>query len=397
MSCSDITLTNLKEKTFIFSKRSFAIAADERLPKTNNTLLDENIMLKLGIKPVKVSTQRFSYAGIKTRIVAEVRFTAQTVQNGFPAGNTFVKAWVVRDLNLCYGVDAVAGGQLYTKLLNTENDDSFVISKNPTSPSSQTKRKKKKLSPDSQSPHNGSDQSDTDSQFSESDLSLDDHHYAVKNENGTFTVCQRIIPAGSPTLLSPTASRPGTPTAVYWRPGTPPTPSSADAVRASLQAAGHYPPPLIQLPTHEQLRSARVYSSPVAVFTTPDPSRLLEAWLEQGGSYYCWDHHKSQPLDERWQFDANLMEWKLPYSQLGSKEIPKPADINVNYITRGAEKQLVSASYVMSIGGWPSDVYKPWPGPSKDDLPLNFTPCSPTCAYTVCQCVRQYEGRDFMS
>ena len=105
MICQDLTLSNIKEKTFIYSKRSFAIAADERLPKTNNTLIDENLMLRIGLKPVKVSTQRFAYAGLKTRIVVEVRFTSQTVLNGVPAGNSFLKALVVRDLSLCYGVD----------------------------------------------------------------------------------------------------------------------------------------------------------------------------------------------------------------------------------------------------------------------------------------------------
>ena len=33
------------------------------------------------------------------RIVAEARFTAQTVLDGVPAGNTFLKVYVVRDLN----------------------------------------------------------------------------------------------------------------------------------------------------------------------------------------------------------------------------------------------------------------------------------------------------------
>ena len=71
-------------------------------------------------------SKRFAYAGISTRIVAEARFTAQTVFNGVPTGNTFLKVFVVCDLSLFYGVDAIAGGQLYTKLSSTQNDDSFV-------------------------------------------------------------------------------------------------------------------------------------------------------------------------------------------------------------------------------------------------------------------------------
>ena len=108
MDNSGTTLQNLKEKTFVYAKKAFAVAVDEKIPKTQNTLLDESMMIKLGIKPTKIMTQRFAYAGNSTRIVAEARFTAQTVLNGLPAGNTFLKVFVVRDLSLFYGVDAIA-------------------------------------------------------------------------------------------------------------------------------------------------------------------------------------------------------------------------------------------------------------------------------------------------
>ena len=41
-------------------------------------------------------------------------------------GNSFLKLFVVRDLSLFYGVDAIAGGKLYTQLSNTNDDDSFT-------------------------------------------------------------------------------------------------------------------------------------------------------------------------------------------------------------------------------------------------------------------------------
>ena len=123
-----VTLQNLKEKTFVFAKKAFAMAVDDKIPRTQNTLLDENLMIKLGIKPTRVMSQRFAYAGISTRIVAEARFTTQTVLKGVPTGNTFLKVFVVRDLSLFYGVDAIAGGKLYTKLRSTQKDDSFTNS-----------------------------------------------------------------------------------------------------------------------------------------------------------------------------------------------------------------------------------------------------------------------------
>ena len=123
-----LTLQNLKEKTFVFAKKAFAMAVDDKIPRTQNTLLDENLMIKLGIKPTRVMSKRFAFAGISTRIVAEARFTTQTVLNGVPTGNTFLKVFVVRDLSLFYGVDAIAGGQLYTKLSSTQKDDSFTNS-----------------------------------------------------------------------------------------------------------------------------------------------------------------------------------------------------------------------------------------------------------------------------
>ena len=128
MDNTGVTLQNLKEKTFVFAKKAFAMAVDDKIPRTQNTLLDENLMIKLGIKPTRVMSKRFAYAGISTRIVAEARFTTQTVLNGVPTGNTFLKVFVVRDLSLFYGVDAIAGGKLYTKLSSTQKDDSFTNS-----------------------------------------------------------------------------------------------------------------------------------------------------------------------------------------------------------------------------------------------------------------------------
>ena len=91
MDNTGVTLQNLKEKTFVFAKKAFAMAVDNKIPRTQNTLLDENLMIKLGIKPTRVMSQRFAYAGISTRIVAEARFTTQTVLKGVPTGNTFLK------------------------------------------------------------------------------------------------------------------------------------------------------------------------------------------------------------------------------------------------------------------------------------------------------------------
>ena len=128
MAAIDPSLNTVKEKTFIYAKFAFAMAVDEKLPKTQSTLIDENLMIKMGLKPVKVMCQRISYGGVQSRIVAETRFTAQTVLNGIQMGNSFLKALVVRDLNHLYGVDAVAGGKLYTRLSSTKDDDSYMSS-----------------------------------------------------------------------------------------------------------------------------------------------------------------------------------------------------------------------------------------------------------------------------
>ena len=110
----DITMKNVMEKTFVYAKTAFAMAVDEKLPKTLNTLLDEKMMLRMGLKPTRIMCKRFAYGGIATRIVAEARFTAQTILNGVQKGNNFLKVFVVRDLSQYFGVDAIAGGKLYT-------------------------------------------------------------------------------------------------------------------------------------------------------------------------------------------------------------------------------------------------------------------------------------------
>ena len=132
-------MKNLTEKTFLFAKTAFAMAVDERMPKTVNTLLDEKMMLRMGLKPTRIMCKRFAYGGVATRIVAEARFTAQTIFNGVQKGNNFLKVFVVRDLCHYYGVDAIAGGKLYTQLSNTNDDDSFMgsaaVDSPPKSPS----------------------------------------------------------------------------------------------------------------------------------------------------------------------------------------------------------------------------------------------------------------------
>ena len=71
------------------------MGVDDRIPKTQNTLIDEKIMIKLGIKPNKVMCKRFAYGGNLIRIVAETRCSARTIFNGVQAGNTFLKMFVV--------------------------------------------------------------------------------------------------------------------------------------------------------------------------------------------------------------------------------------------------------------------------------------------------------------
>jgi len=383
MMAQEITLSNLKEKTFIYSKRTFAVAADERLPKSNNTLLDEDVMLKLGIKPVKVSTQRFSYAGIQTRIVAEVRFTAQTVLSGTPAGNTFMKALVVRNLSLCYGVDAVAGGQLYNKLLGTENDDSLVIfSSQPKENSSDTKRKKNSIPQLIQSP--------------KPTLNL------------------------SPEPPSPSSTCDGFISAMNCRPGTPPTPYTAACIQNNLEnlkcdtnqgfvpmfldvQTGCFKPVTMAAPHLQVPTQSPVSTNPCNLYTiatTPPPSSgIIQQvyWLNQGGCFDRWDYDRHRPVDDRWQLDTLSKQWMLPYLITGPLQVPDPLDSQVKYIidTDGETVSMMEAYSMFT--GWP-DVDGPWPeDPSMPPVPASFQMCGPTCQIQRCNCVRQYEGRDFVS
>ena len=43
-------MKDLTEKTFVYAKTAFAMAVDERIPKTLNTLLDEKMMIRMGLR-----------------------------------------------------------------------------------------------------------------------------------------------------------------------------------------------------------------------------------------------------------------------------------------------------------------------------------------------------------
>jgi len=299
-----VTLQNLQEKTLVFGKRVFAMAVDRRIPKTQNTLLDENIMIKLGIKPTKVMSKRFAYGGVMSRIVAEARFTAQTVCNGVTAGNTFLKVIVVRDLSLYYGVDAIAGGKLYNQLSSTDNDDSFTGSVTAMStPRKQHKPKKK----DDLQPRK------------------------EKGNNTPDTPKLEVTPPSTP-------ARQGSPPASRSPAGLSSSPHSQASQSSTASSCGS---------TCSTCRTRRLGYE----MDTFGRIRAVRVPIQDSSSDDVWDN-------------VSVVLENQPY----------PGHMDTVQV-----QQAVALSYY-------------------DRLPPGFFPCEPSsCHYHLCNCIGQYDGRDFSS
>ena len=342
MDNSGTTLQNLKEKTFVYAKKAFAVAVDEKIPKTQNTLLDESMMIKLGIKPTKIMTQRFAYAGNLTRIVAEARFTAQTVLNGLPAGNTFLKVFVVRDLSLFYGVDAIAGGKLFTKLSTTQNDDSFT--------DSDAKPKKESSKAKSASPVK---------------TKPTKKQATPKNESKTKPEVPQIFFRN----LYPEMYSPGSPRPLWERS---PRYSSPSSSCSSPQWAIGAVTPLCSPTCHTASRRARTLSEnhdELCDYSDEDDVTYDNIYRIVENEFYSENHDELRDYSDYSDEDADTYD-----------NISRIVENEFGY--EGPEGTVV---------------HRVLPYPRPGILPPDFLPCGQNCAHTSCGCLRRYSGWDFMS
>ena len=78
--------------------------------KSNENLICEEIVLKMGLPILDRKCETLSISGLKTEAVGYVKTTVQCLKNGFQNGTVYLKARVVRDFYKLFGSDGLCGG-----------------------------------------------------------------------------------------------------------------------------------------------------------------------------------------------------------------------------------------------------------------------------------------------
>ena len=93
------TLSHDKEYVFACKGRPFAALVSDHFNTPYSTLLDYDLIKKLGLKVTDIQCRKFMFAGHKFRILGRVSTAVQCVQNGRISGNFHIKGLVISNLN----------------------------------------------------------------------------------------------------------------------------------------------------------------------------------------------------------------------------------------------------------------------------------------------------------
>ena len=106
------------EEEFIFCVKGkpFPCLVSNKLPTPSSTLLDYDMVSKLGLKMADLQCKRYSYAGYKMRVLGTVYTSVQCIMDGQMCGTVKLKADVVEDLAKYLDVQCVAGQRMAAQL-----------------------------------------------------------------------------------------------------------------------------------------------------------------------------------------------------------------------------------------------------------------------------------------
>ena len=110
------TLAGDKEYVFACRGRPFAALVSAHIPTPYSTLLDYDLIKKLGLKVTDIQCRKFSFAGHKLRILGRKSTAVQCVQHGRICGSFHLKGLVFSDLNQTLDTHCVAGTKMRERL-----------------------------------------------------------------------------------------------------------------------------------------------------------------------------------------------------------------------------------------------------------------------------------------
>ena len=377
MKTPDHHTSKLGSKDFVFqvNKWPFSITCNPLLPTITETFIDLALVKDMKITMKKVDCRNISYGGLSTKLVGSISQTVQVVHNGVPNGTMHLKAKVIRNLTNLYGIDCVAGQKLY-KILTCDNaaaSDNF----NDSVATSQ-----------SSSEHAASDADEHENDVNASlDISADD--LIFNNDDSPKTrkrkrkdrfMIANISFSSSMISSPPTSPRSSSPAAESSQvQSSHANLTSSSPGRSPIgQTRQESPPPQSQNPSQHLTNSILCGDCPPC--SCVDALRAQQQQLLPA-HYPVYLPVKHQPcglacathrahVDNLHPPDPNICVCNPPRLQLGY------APVHLQYLP------LL---------------------PAQDDhddeppLPPDFQPCGIYCGYEICQCLRNYEGRDWAS
>ena len=362
MLIPDHQTSKLGSKDFVFqvNKWPFSITCNPLLPSITESYIDLNLVKDMKIPIKKVECRNISYGGLQTKLVGSISQTVQVVYDGVPTGTMHLKAKVVRHLTNLYGVDCIAGHKLYKTLACSEStpevDDTSVAN-------SDNKEE--------------SDEISFDDSADELMLNFDDSPKTRKRKRrNRYMACNMSFPSSlattpssstrssspvskvqttNPNLMSLPSGNPPPERPNKDQDGQDPSPPlpRAHVMLQELVLCGNYQPCPCLPSLRSQQRGLLPPHYPVYLPVGHQPC-----------SQACGAHHVHG--DNLHPPDPSMCPCNPPRLQ--------PRSIaNLHY----------QATNV--------------PFDDESPLPQDFLPCGHYCAYESCECLRQYDGRDFAS
>lgn len=109
--------------SFDCAKRVFSLLVSPNFDKFSETLICEEIVLKMNLPMYGKKCETVSINGIKTEAVGFIKTTVQCLKNGSLSGTMYIKARVVRDFYKLFGSDGLCGEMLKQKLKIPASDE----------------------------------------------------------------------------------------------------------------------------------------------------------------------------------------------------------------------------------------------------------------------------------
>eukprot|EP00092_Neocalanus_flemingeri_P041543 GFUD01045242.1.p1 GENE.GFUD01045242.1~~GFUD01045242.1.p1 ORF type:complete len:380 (+),score=69.60 GFUD01045242.1:280-1419(+) len=377
MLTPDHTTTKLGSKDFVFqvNKWPFSITCNPLLPIITESFIDLALVKDMKIPMKKVECRNMSYGGHQTRVVGSISQTVQVVNDGVPSGTMHLKAKVLRHLTNLFGVDCIAGQKLFNSLTRPDSMSDFTNKSVDTSEAVVVTAEEDSV--DESITYNFDDSPKTQKRKRRKRLSV-----------GNISITESMT--SSPSLTS-----------------SPKASSASLEISPEVQISNtclhssHY--------TGQTSPTKRRPVPPVQSRQDLPPQTQNPTRLQLDDLIFCGHHPPCRCVDALRPHQLELLPPHYPvYLPVG--HLPCSPDCGSHHVHGDNlhppdpslcpcdPPRLHPRIVMIQRVHLPPQAIPVQPVQHEDaPLPTDFRPCGYSCEYQVCQCLRQYEGRDFAS